>query len=202
MARAQSRDRAAVGLTVKSGWAAAVLLGGSPASPRVLDSRRIDLSDPTVPDSRQPYHAGFGTARSRGADLTRLVASVKSFGRSSVTALLREYERAGRDLCGAGIIAGSLVDPAAIANDHIRVHAMEGRLFRTIVQDAVTRRVVACPTWREKEVYGLAAKRLKRSEADLRAAVAALGREVSGSWRAEQKAAALAAWLVLAGTKQ
>src|SRR5262245_3917928 len=64
---------AAIGFAVKSGWAATVLLVGSPASPSLAHSRRIDLSDPAIPDSRQPYHAGFGTARSTGADLTRLV---------------------------------------------------------------------------------------------------------------------------------
>jgi hypothetical protein len=39
----------------------AVLLSGPAASPHVVDSRRVDLSDPAVPGSRQPYHEGFGT---------------------------------------------------------------------------------------------------------------------------------------------
>src|SRR5262245_57686003 len=66
--------RAAIGVTVKSGWACVVLVAGSAARPRVIDSRRIELSDPAIPESRQPYHAGFGTARSAGADRARLVA--------------------------------------------------------------------------------------------------------------------------------
>ena len=53
-----SSDRAAIGFTVKSGWACAVLVAGSATSPRVVDSRRVDLSDPAIPESRQPYHAG------------------------------------------------------------------------------------------------------------------------------------------------
>ena len=48
-----------LGVTVKSGWTSVVLLGGLADAPRVLDTRRIDLSDPAVPESRQPYHDGF-----------------------------------------------------------------------------------------------------------------------------------------------
>lgn len=119
-----------------------------------------------------------------------------------MAALLQDYESAGHRLRGTGLVVGSLVDPATIANDHIRIHAMEGRLFRTIVEDAAARREVACSTWREKDLYGFAARSLKCPEEDLRGAVNALGRGAPGSWRAEQKAAALAAWLVLAGAKE
>jgi len=49
--------RVAVGFRVKSGWAAAVVLSGPSSSPSVLHSRRIELSDPAVPESRQPFHA-------------------------------------------------------------------------------------------------------------------------------------------------
>jgi hypothetical protein len=34
----KAEDRAAIGFTIKSGWAAVVLLGGPAAVPRVLDS--------------------------------------------------------------------------------------------------------------------------------------------------------------------
>ena len=190
--------RAAVGFTVKSGWACAVLVSGTAASPVLVHSRRVELSDPEDPDARQPYHAGFGTARSAGRELSKLVASVKRFGRSSVTGLIRDYQ-AGHNVRGAGVVVGSLIDPATIANDHIRIHALEGQLFRGVVEDAARRREVRCALWRERDLLGDAVKTLKRSEKELRDIVSALGRRVDGPWRAEQKAATLAAWLVLAG---
>ena len=128
--KAEGVSVAAVGFTVKSGWASAVLLSGSAASPRVVDSRRIDLSDPTVPESRQPYHEGFGTARGRGPQLSRLIASVTRFGRRSVTELIRHYQHTGYRLQGTGIVVGSLIDPETVGSDHIRIHALEGQLFR------------------------------------------------------------------------
>ncbi|HEY7447788.1 MAG TPA: hypothetical protein VH702_06540 [Vicinamibacterales bacterium] len=199
MSQRRPPDRAAVGFTVKSGWASAVLLVGSTAAPRVMDSRRIELSDPTVPQSRQPYHAGFGTARQAGPDLTRLVASVKQFGRRSVTGLIRQYQALGPPLRGAGVVVGSLIDPERIANDHIRIHALEGQLFRGVVTDAAGRSRLPCSIWRDRDLYEVTVAALKQPEPALRGLLAELGRGVDGGWRAEQKAAALAAWLVLAG---
>jgi hypothetical protein len=190
----------AVGFTVKSGWASAVLLSGPLTSPRVLDSRRLDLSDPALPESRQPYHAGFGTARKGGPALSALVASVERFGRQSVIGVIREYRGRESDLRGAGIVVGSLVDPDRLGNAHIRIHALEGRLFRQIVEDAAVRSGLTSSIWRERDLYASAAGTLKRPERDLRLKLADLDRPGPGSWRAEQKTAALAAWLVLAGT--
>jgi len=198
MRNGDGRTRATIGITVKSGWACVVLLTGPAAAPRVVDSCRIELSDPAIPESRQPYHAGFGTARSAGPDLSRLVASVKRFGRKSVSDVLRQYQAGGHHVGGAGVVVGSLIDPKSIANDHIRIHALEGQLFRGVVQDAASRSNVPCSIWRERDLYGSAAAALERPEQTLRDELKAIGVGVAGSWRAEQKMAALAAWLVLA----
>jgi hypothetical protein len=185
-----------LGFTVKSGWASAVLVTGPAPSIRIADSRRIDLSDPEVEDSRQPHHAGFGTARQTGRELSRLVRSVETFGRASVGALIRAHRKAGYRLVGAGLVVGSLVDPDRIANAHIRVHALEGRLFRRVVERAATRSRVPCTIWRQRDLLTSAAGIL--AQPDPRRSVSALARTVKGSWRAEEKDAALAAWMVLA----
>ena len=193
--------QSAVGFTVKSGWACAVVVTGTPSSPRIADSRRVELGDPGNPRAAQPYHAGFATARKAGRELTDLVASVRRFGQRSVTHLIRFHESGGHDLRGAGIVVGSLVDPSTIANDHIRIHALEGQLFRGIVKEAAERHKLAASIWRERDLYGMASAKLKRSEADLKSILTTLGRGVDGSWRAEHKAAALAGWLVLADVR-
>lgn len=160
---------AALGFAVKSGWAVAVLLTGSPASPAVADSRRIELSDPAIPESRQPYHAGFGTARASGPELSRLLRSVQGFGGQSVAAVIRQYKASGHQLAGAGIVAGSLIEPERIANDHIRIHALEGRLFRRVVEEAAAQSGLPCSVWRERDLYASAAQRLRQAEERVRA---------------------------------
>ena len=188
---------AAVGFTVKSGWAMAVLLVDASPRPRVADRRRVDLSDPAIPEARQPYHASMGTARAAGAELTRLVTSVQQFGQQSVMTAIRAYAAEGHSLAGAGLVVGSVGDPARIANDHIRIHAFEGQLFREVVQKAVADCGLRSTVWRERDLYAAASERLRRPEQQIRSEITALGRGVSGGWRAEHKAAAVAAWLVL-----
>jgi len=193
------KERAAVGFTVKSGWTAAVLVMQQATVPRVVDSQTIDLSDPAIPESRQPYHAGFGTARAAGARLSTLLASVERFGQRSLARLMSGYQAAGYDVRGVGLVVGSLIDPGEIANDHIRIHALEGQLFRGVLEKAASRHGMPCSIWRERDLAGAAQALLKRTEPELRDTIAALGRGVDGPWRSEQKRAALAGWLVLAG---
>lgn len=187
---------AAVGFTVKSGWASVVLLGAPDGKPAIADSRRLELCDPSIPEARQPYHAGFGTARSSGDALHQLVASVEQFGTRAVVELLTAYQ-AERRIVGAGIVAGSLIDPATIANAHIRIHALEGRLFRQVIDAGALHCRIETRVWRERDLYGEAVTLLHRSEASIRTSITALGGTIAGGWRSEQKAAALAAWLVL-----
>jgi len=186
----------AAGFTVKSGWAAAVLVGGSADASVVVDSRRIEISDPAIPEAKQPYHAGFATARGAGDELRSLVASVKSYGRKSIGSWLRDASRHGK-IRRAAIVVGSLIDPATIANDHIRIHAMEGQLFRGVVIDALQRAGLRCTVYRERDLFGEAAVRLKRTDRAVRAMLAQIGKDVDGAWRAEQKMAALAAGIEL-----
>jgi hypothetical protein len=190
--------QSALGFTVKSGWASATLVTDSGGLPAVVDGRRIALNDPAIPESRQPYHAGFGTARDAGVERTRLVASVERFGMQSVVGLIDQWRGRGYRLHGAGIVVGSLIDPDQLSNPHIRIHAQEGRLFRRVVEDGAAQSGVRCSVWRERDVYSRAVGILHRSEQDIRAVLLALGRTVGGPWRAEEKAAVLAAWLVLA----
>jgi hypothetical protein len=189
---------AAIGIRVKSGWAMTVLLAGPPSAPRVLDRRRIELSDPRVPRTRQPHHAGFGIEQQSRRTIARLVRIVERCARASLGALVRRYRADGVTLRGVGIVVGSVIDPAQIANPHIRAHASEGALFRRVVDDAARRSGLGSIVVREKDVYSAAARAAQRSAAMLKGVVAQLGGAVSGPWRAEEKTAAAAAWLVLA----
>jgi len=183
-----------LGLRVKSGWAAAVLITKAAKTPTVIDSRVIELADPGVADSRQPYHAGFGTAQTDTAKVTRLVHGIERFSRRTIAALLDEYRELHR-LRRAAVVVASLTDPATIANQHMRAHASEGRLFRTVLVDGLEHCGVTVRVVLEREVYELLGKALRRSPSQAKTRVAALGEGV-GRWRAEQKVAAAAAWLI------
>lgn len=189
---------ATIGVRVKSGWATAVLVVGAARAPRAADRCVVELSDPAVPASRQPYHAVMGASPPDGEKIERYLRKViERVSRRSVRALLKEYRTRGHDVRGVGLVVGSDIDPGRIANEHIRAHALEGRLFRTVLEAVVDSFGLPCGVVVEREAYALAARVLKRSEAELRSVVGELGRSLDGPWRADEKTASLAAWMML-----
>src|SRR6266568_1957177 len=127
----------------------------------------------------------------------RLCSIVERVTRKSVAALIADYRAAGCVVRRVALVVGSQIDPARIANDHIRAHALEGRLFRTALDKAVRARRLPCSVVLERAVYAKAASALKRSQGQLKHTVTELGRALDGPWRADEKTATLAAWMAL-----
>src|SRR6266571_7149170 len=87
---------AAVGFRVKSGWATGVLVAGPASAPRALDRRVVELSDPAMPTSRQPYHAVMGAAGAASRRVEeRLLRVVTGATERSIRSLLERYRDAG-----------------------------------------------------------------------------------------------------------
>ncbi len=188
---------AALGFRVKSGWAAAVLLAGPVESPQLLDRRIVQLCDPTVPESKQPYHAKMGTLQTDDANVERLRKVIVKAAQESVSELMKDFQSDDRQIRRANLVVGSDIDPARIANPHIRAHALEGRLFRTVLEDALGSCGLSCSILVEREIYERAVVALNRSEKDLKQSLTRLGISLDGPWRADDKLACLAAWLAL-----
>ena len=82
---------------------------------------------------------------------------------------MKKYRARGHRISAAGIVAGSVVDPKTIRNDHIRAHAEEGRLFRVVIQDALKEARLKATVMPEKELMAKAVKALGISEPKLKA---------------------------------
>jgi hypothetical protein len=196
--RASGEGQATIGFKVKSGYAIAVLLVGPMHSPQALNRRVVDLSDPEMPATKQPYHAAMGTREEDADKIRQRTEVIQDVAERSVTELLADYRAAGHRIRHATLVVGSQIDPDKIANPHIRAHALEGRLFRRVLADALQTHGVSSSVVLERDAYRQAAKLLGRSEGELKQTLARLGKEVGGPWRAEEKLAALAAWMRLA----
>jgi hypothetical protein len=186
-----------LGFRVKSGRAIAVAVSGSAAKPAIVLRCEVELCDRGTEATRQPYHDGFGTAQEDQKEIARLTTIIERCARKSIDALLEADGIAGETRRRAAVVVGSVIDPAAVGNPHIRAHANEGRLFRIVVERALAEHGVESTTIVEKQLAAQAARALKRSDAAIRQTVAAFGRTVGGPWRAEEKAAATAAWMSL-----
>jgi len=188
----------AVGFRVKSGYAIAVVLDGSRQTPRPVASRIVELSDPGVAETRQPYHDGFYKTEEDTREIARRVRIVKRCAKKSVAALVSEMEREAlaERTWRAALVVGSLIDPNTVGNPHIRAHAHEGQLFRSVLEEALAEHAVDCDVIVDKQLASQVAKELGRP-ASVARAVASFGKTLGGRWRAEEKAAATAAWLTL-----
>ena len=190
-------ETAAAGFRVKSGWAAVVLLAGPIGSRALRDNRMIDLSDPRVPETRQPYHATVGQLETDAKKINRRTDIVHRITKQSITDLLSDYRRKGYSITRASLVIGSQLDPATIANPHIRAHALEGQLFRSALEQALSSQGIRTMIFLERNAYDKATTQLKKSGLDVRRTIQNFGRFTDAPWRAEQKLAALGAWLAL-----
>jgi hypothetical protein len=188
---------AALGFRVKSGWAAAVLVAGSTHSPPLCDVRRMELSDPRLPETRQPYHAAMGKLETDMRKINPRMDVVRRLAEQSIAALVARYRQNGYNIRRAALVVGSQIDPDFIANPHMRAHAFEGRLFRSVFQQALEGHRIRTEIFIERDAYVTAAVELNRSDENVRRVLQNFGRDTEAPWRAEQKLAALAAWLAL-----
>ena len=191
---------AALGFRVKAGWAAVVLLTDTAHSPQLSDVSRIELCDPRLPETRQPYHAAMGKLETNSTKLDQRERVVRSISQQALTILLKGYQQKGFRIRCAALVVGSQIDPSNIANPHIRAHALEGRLFRSAVAETLQHHEIRTEVLLERDAYLSAAARLRQSSHDVKRVIRDLGRSAPatrGPWRAEQKLAAVAALFAL-----
>ncbi len=195
------KHRTAIGLRAHSGWAALVAVAGSAAGIEVVDRRRIELADPDVPGSRQPYHEAEslppGDAR---ALLDRFEASAQSRARKALDEVTRELARDGRAPRACGLLAASgrpLPALESILASHALIHAADGEHFRTALSRAGEHFRLRVFRVREKEIFEKASQALEIPAEALRRRLGELGRSIGPPWTQDQKLAALAGWLAL-----
>jgi hypothetical protein len=197
MAQGSSPARFALGFRVKSGYAIAVALRGLASAPGIVARRVVELSDPASAETRQPYHDGFFRQEDDPREIARRLKIVKRCAKRSVDALLKDACFAGLRCGGAGLVVGSVIDPRKVGNPHIRAHASEGQLFRSVLEEALKALGIDCDVIVEKQLVVKAAAHLRRPTGDIARVLAGFGKVLGSPWRADEKAAATAAWMVL-----
>jgi hypothetical protein len=194
------RAPAALGLRAHSGWAALVAVGGGPASPEVLDRRRIEMADD--PAAKQPYHAAeeLPLAQARPL-LDRLAREARKRAAAGLGAALADLRADGYDVRGAIVLTASgkpLPALEQVLASHALIHTADGEHFRDALAFACQQHRVPVVRLREKDLAEDAARTLGRPAPALEAAVAAWGKPLGPPWTQDQKLSALGGWLGLA----
>ena len=169
----------AIGFRAKTGRAIVVAISDD------LDfllRREVSLVDPALPDTAEPYHTVMTLPWPEAeAAVQPLVAAIEVVATRVLATLLAEVE----DVRAIGVVGSPQKDLARIGNEHIRAHGAEGVLFRRVLEVAAERNGVACRGFSEKEL------------GPANDAIKALGKKAGPPWRADERAAATAAWLAL-----
>lgn len=188
-----------IGLRAKTGRAIAVVLRGPIDSPSVLKRQELLLYDPKLPHMFQPYHPVMDLPWEEAlVAVQETVTRIQRIATNSIRTLIREIHSYSPELCGVGIVGGGSLHPEKISNPHIRAHAAEGRLFREALEVGAEACGLRTVSFLEKGLCERAASEIGRSVTVLRKQTGELGRAVGSPWRADEKAATLAAWIVLA----
>ena len=187
-----------IGLRAKTGRAIAVVLGGTTDAPLVLTKFEISLSDPKIPATAQPYHEVMDLPWEESQKAVRKsAAAIEAIARKTLAGLIKELQSQGMKVSGAGIVGAKDRDLARIGNYHIRAHAAEGVLFRQVLDLAADANGLKRRTFSDREFDQTAATELGAEAEGVKRKLNDLRHTVGPPWRADEKQAATAAWLVL-----
>ena len=201
MATSSAPRRAAIGFRAHSGWAALVAVAGTVKSPEVIARRRIEIADPGIRGSKQPFHAAEPLEFNDAEELLgRCAESTKRLAREAVQAAIDGLRDMRCQTACCGMILGSgrtLPALQSVLASHALIHTAEGEFFRNALVEASAHCGLSVLGVKERELFEQAAARLGLAESEIERRIAEIGKPLGPPWTQDQKYAALAAWMAL-----
>lgn len=192
--------QAAAGFRAHTGWSAAVVLVGPPEAPRVVGRHRIDLLAAGVP--WECYHAAAAMPLAKAeAMIENARSTAADLARDAMRDIADGLRGTKDELIVVGVVLSSarpLLSIEEALSSHAMKHAAEGQLYRQALIDAATGLGLHVSAVPERDLPDIAAGALGMSAHVVRGRVGDLGRDLKPPWAADQKTAALVAWLALA----
>jgi hypothetical protein len=194
---------AAIGIRVHSGWGALVAITGHKGAEEVLERRKVVIIDPGAAGVTQPYH--YVEEMKLDAAERHLARCASASGRLASEALaqiVKDLQHRGFRLVGSAILLSSarpLPDLDEVLSSHALIHTAEGEFFRQAFRQALEHLEIPVTGIRERELDDCARKAFGRAATPLQQRIEAMGRALGPPWTQDEKTAALAAAIVLAG---
>jgi hypothetical protein len=160
----------AIGISVHTGWAACVVVDGSPAKPEIVASEVVHVLDDS---ERFCFHMAAEMKLAQAEKwIARLRKKAVGNARRALAPLLAQRVRA----CAIVAKPGDAGELAKVLASHPRLHTAEGCFYRDAFRDACSVPVHLVPP----------------DSLD----VSGIGKLAAPPWGKDQKLAALAAWTV------
>lgn len=196
-AKASASDTA-LGVRAHSGWAAYVVLAGDRNEPDILLRGRMELCDPRIKGSKQPFHEAEPMTFSRAETFIARCRDATDERAGHALADIAKLVGPLRGCCLLTASGRSLPGLEQVLASHALIHSAEGEFYRDAVARACEARHISVQRVRERDIE-MAAEALPGTQAARRERLRAWGERVGSPWRQDEKMAALGAWLVLAG---
>ena len=191
-------NEVAIGLRAKTGRAIVVVVGGTADLPLVLAKTEIKLWDPKFPATGQPYHHVMDLP---GDEWPRAVQksarAIEKIAVKALATLIKEQSAQGRRVRAVATVGAKDRNLASIGNPHIRAHAAEGILFRRVLDNAAQKNALPARAFAEREFDQILKQELGMKSNAVKKKLDQAARALPPPWRADEKLAAMAAWLVL-----
>jgi hypothetical protein len=195
---------AAIGVRMHSGWGALVAVASDGGRVSVIARERIVVIDEKAGGKRQPYHfAKTMTLSAAERYISRSAEGSQKLACDAIRAVNENLRSRDYRVMRCVVLAASgreLPDLARILAAHPLIHTAEGEFFRSAISKACGILKIATSRVRERDVEKEAKEMLGRSADAALTQIANAGKALGAPWTADQKTAALAAWVVLHAT--
>jgi hypothetical protein len=196
---------AVIGISVHSGWGIVVAIAGGRGAEEVLDRRRLVIIDPKTIGTAQPYdYVKEMEIRAAEKHLTKCATDSGRLAFEALTRLSAERRDRGLTLSVATILLSSarpLPDLEEILSSHALIHTAEGEFFRQAFRSALDSLRIPVTGIRARDLDDCAKKAFGKLAAGIHKRLDGMGRTLGAPWTKDEKTAALAAAIVLAGTQ-
>jgi hypothetical protein len=197
--------RAAIGVRMHSGWGALVAVANDAGTVEIVERRRIVVATPETPGGKQPYHFAEDFELPKAETFLGIrFANSKRLALEAVREVIGELRDRQYRVIGVAVLLASgrpLPPLPKILASHALIHAAEGEFFREVFSKACEGLELPVTGIRERDLdervrttFGKAATRMLQQ-------VSTMGRSLGPPWTTDQKTAALAALVVLAGKR-
>ena len=194
---------AGIGVSVHSGWGAVVAMAGGRGAEEVMDRRRLIIIDSKIAGAAQPYHyVKEMEIRTAEKHLSRCAADSTRLALEALTRISADLRERGFMLISASILLSSarpLPDLEEILASHALIHTAEGEFFRQAFRSAFKKLKIPVTGIRARDLDDSAAKAFGKSASSIQKRIDGMGRSLGPPWTRDEKTAALAAAIVLAG---
>jgi hypothetical protein len=196
---------ASIGVCVHSGWAAVVAIAGKRGAEEILDRRRLVVIDSKMAGAAQPYH--YVQAReihAAEAHLDRCAAESRRLAVEGLTLVASELGNRGFVLVASALLLSSarpLPDLEKILASHPLIHTAEGEFFRRAFSNAFEHLKIRVTRIPARDLDGYALKAFGKAAPEIQKRIDGMGRTLGPPWTKDEKTAALAAAIALAGAQ-